>query len=310
MSNRDTDLKNPETQKRLALLALAAQRRESTHTCPDDEHFALLLEADPGSAEQQRFFDHLSVCESCREKWLVLSDELGPGSDRRDKTGFLHGRRGLLSLMGSACAVAVGVMLYLSIDYHPGLYEDDVSQAPANQDQVPAAETVRVDRFKKEAEAEKMVETDAGQVVSEPKRYRREAQMEKTATVKTSPAPQMSEPPAEQRGVEQALSDRQSFSVASGAARQPVQFEEFIESLLTYCKDRKEGISRAEWSVGMLEQGKELLEREETIARDKKAMIDNIIQLLSRSEPVKDTELHELCEKAGHMAAKTDHAPR
>ena len=310
MSDKDTHLKNQQNQDRLALLGLAAHRREADHRCPDDERFAVLLEAEPGSAEQQHFFYHLSMCESCREKWLVLSEELGRSSDREGATGFLHGRRGLLSIVGSACAVAVGVMLYLSIDYHPVVYEDNVNQVPADQDQAPAAETARVEGVEKDAEAEKVVEADAAQVMSEPKRHRQESQVQPPAKVKTGPAPKMAEAPMERQSLEQAFSDRQNFSVASGAMEESVQFGEFIASFLSYCSDRREEVSRAVQSEDVIEQGKGLLEREGTIARHKKAMIDKIIQLLGSSEPVKDTELEKLCEEAKRMAAETNRAPR
>ncbi len=310
MSDKDTQLKNQQTRKRLALLGLAAHRREADRTCPDDERFAVLLEAEPGSAEQQHFFDHLSVCESCREKWLVLSEELGRSSDREGATGFLHGRRGLLSIVGSACAVAVGVMLYLSIDYRPVLYEDGVTQAPADQDQAPAAESARVDGLEKEAEAEKLADADAGQIISEPKRHRQEPQVQLPAKVKTSPAPKTAEKPVERRSLEQTLSNRQSFSVAGGAMKQSIQFGEFIDSFLSYCGDRHGEVSRAAQQKDIIEQGKSLLEREGTGARHEKAMIDKIIQLLGSSEPVKDTELEQLCEEAERRAAETNRAPR
>lgn len=308
MSDKDTHLKNPEAQKRLALLGLAAQRREGEHECPDDDQFALLLEAGPGSGEQQHFWGHLSACESCREKWLVLTDEVERSPENKNKSGFLHGRRGLLSLVGSACAVAVGVMLYLSIDYRPVLYEDTVPQAPAEQDPTPLAETVREDGVKKEADAERLVEADAGQIVSEPKRYQRESQVQRPAKVKTGPAPKVAEAPVEKRSLEQTLSSRQSFSVASGAVKQPMQFQVFIDSFVSYCDNRAKEISRG--SKEILAQGKEMGELEGTITQDQKALIDKIVQLLSSSEPVKDTELDELCDEAERMGDKTNRSPR
>jgi hypothetical protein len=318
MSDKDTHLKNPETQRRLALLGLAAERRGAGQPCPDDQRFALLLEADPGSAEQQRFFTHLSECESCREKWLVLLDELERSSDQSAKAGLLRGRRGLLSLAGSVCAVAVGVMLYLSIDYHPVHFDARDAEAPerasqvvpADQDQAPAAETGRVDSFRKEAEVEKMVEADAGEIASEPKRHRRESHMEQPAQVKTSPAPQMTEAPEQRRNLEQVLSERQSFSVVGGAVEHPVQFKELLDSFLSYCDDRPKEGSRTAWSRDIVEKGEGLREPGNTITRDQEGLIDKIVQLLSSSEPVKDSELDKLCEEAGRMAAETDQALR
>lgn len=310
MSDKDINLKNPETQKRLALLGLAAQRREAEQPCPDDVRFAQLLEADSGSAEQQHFWDHLSWCESCREKWLVLSSELARSGDSKAKTGILRSRRGLLSLAGSACAVAVGVMLYLSIDYRPEHYEGTVLQAPADQDTTKISEAVRMDGLKKEAEAETAAEADAGQAVSEVKQYRRESQLQQPAEVKTSPAPQMAEAPMVQRRSQKVLADRQSFSVASGALESPIQFAEFIDSFLNFCDNPQEEISRAVFSEDMLEQGKKLLELDGTMTPEQKGLVEKIAQLLSGSEPVKDTELGTLCEESVRMAAERDHPPR
>ena len=92
--------------------------------------------------------------------------------------------------------------------------------------------------------------------------------------------------------------------------KHPVQFGDYIDSFLSYCGDQYGEESRAAWSEDMREQGKVLLEREGTVAPDEKAMIDKIIQLLSSSEPVKDTELDNLCEEAEGMAADKGRAPR
>jgi hypothetical protein len=92
--------------------------------------------------------------------------------------------------------------------------------------------------------------------------------------------------------------------------KHPVQFGEYIDSFLSYCGDQYGEQSHAVWSEDMREQGKVLLEREGTIAREEKAMIDKIIQLLSSSEPVNDTELDQLCKEAERMAADTGRAPR
>lgn len=310
MSAKDTKLKNPETQKQLALLGLAAKRQETEQPCPDDERFALLLEAEPGSAEQQHFFDHLAGCESCREKWLVLSDELVDGADSQKSTGILQSRRGLLSLVGSACAVAVGVMLYLSIDYRPVLYEGKVSQAPIDQDNGQFAEAVRGDGVKKESEAEEVVEAGARQPASGVKQYRQEPQLQRPAEVRTSPAPRMAEAPVVQRRPQKALADRQSLSVAGGAAKQPVQFGELIDSFLSYCEDRHQDVSRAASSEDMVEQGKELLELDGAMTPEQRGLVEKIVQLLSGSEPVKDTELGKLCEEADRLAAEREQAPR
>jgi hypothetical protein len=63
-------------------------------------------------------------------------------------------------------------------------------------------------------------------------------------------------------------------------------------------------------SKEILAQGKEMGELEGTITQDQKALIDKIVQLLSSSEPVKDTELDELCDEAERMGANINRSPR
>lgn len=148
MNTRDPHLSDQEKRERLALLALAADRQKSTGECPDDERFAEFLEADPRAPEQQAILEHLSGCDVCRRKWLTLSEELAhaDAGGRRGTSRF--GRRNLLGALGSACAVALGVMLYLSIDYHSpsqqealltgsALKQDTVSESARPQKSVP-----------------------------------------------------------------------------------------------------------------------------------------------------------------------------
>jgi hypothetical protein len=87
-----------------------------------------------------------------------------------------------------------------------------------------------------------------------------------------------------------------------------MQFKVFIDSFVSYFDNRHKEISRG--SKEILAQGKEMGELEGTITQDQKALIDKIVQLLSSSEPVKDTELDELCDEAERMGAKTNRSPR
>ena len=140
MSKKDSYLSDAEKRDRLALAGLAADRKTAMEPCPDDQRFAEFLEADPASPEQQSFVKHLAACESCRQKWLVLSEELVETDGKMTKTGAWYGNRGLLSVFGSACALAAGVMLYLAIDYRPATFNVADSPAPERAQEAPVDE--------------------------------------------------------------------------------------------------------------------------------------------------------------------------
>lgn len=104
-----------------AHLALAADRPAEPEVCLDDDVFARFLEMSPGSEKHQEVLDHLSVCDACYQKWLSVTEILDKASE---KQAARSRKRSLLTAAGSACALAVGVMLYLSIDYHPLVQTD------------------------------------------------------------------------------------------------------------------------------------------------------------------------------------------
>ncbi len=123
MSNKGQHRDDPISRKRLAQLGLAVDSAGPEESCPDAERFAEMLDAEVGSAAHRAFLEHLSVCEPCLQKWLVLSDELDSRTqDRRGVSPWFKHRR-LLTGVGSACGLALVAMLYLAIDYRPVLYD-------------------------------------------------------------------------------------------------------------------------------------------------------------------------------------------
>ena len=77
MSRKSHNRDDQQARERLAPLGLAADLADPGEPCPDDSRFSELLEAEPGSADQAQFFEHLSRCESCFQKWVALTDVLG-----------------------------------------------------------------------------------------------------------------------------------------------------------------------------------------------------------------------------------------
>lgn len=128
MSDKGQHRDDPASRERLARLGLAVERSRPDESCPDAERFAEMLDAEAGSAVHRAFLEHLSVCEPCLQKWLVLSSEL----DRRSKdlTGAApwFKRRRLLTGVGSACGLALAAVLYLAVDYRPLHYDGGDAQ--------------------------------------------------------------------------------------------------------------------------------------------------------------------------------------
>ena len=183
MSKKDSYLNDTGKRERLALAGLAADRKTAMEPCPDAERFAEFLEADPASPEQQSFVKHLAACASCRQKWLILSEELDESKDKKAESGPWFSRRGLLGFVGSACAIAVGVMLYLSIDYTsvpldvPDFPTEEIaSEAPADPALRQVAKPDTDAEIKKEAESNRLdspaTRESAADVVSAQQKYR------------------------------------------------------------------------------------------------------------------------------------------
>ena len=310
MNDNNINLKKTEHQERLALLGLAAERRKAAGTCPDDEQFALFLEAEPGSAEQRRFFDHLAACDFCRQKWLTLTEELEPSSGEKAGLHAVLARRGLLSLAGSACAVTVGVMLYLSIDYQPGSLDSDVPPVTEREIKAPAEQARRSAGGDSAVQLKEETAAEADTVVSEPAvkmtAKRLEQEMQQSAKPKTSPAPPQADPPANRFGANRVAAEQEGFSSDVGSVEEHRTFREFINAFLSLCENRHRAGSQTASPMDTVKQGRDLLGLEETMTLAQKELVKEIVQLLTGPEPVKDTELDRLCAEADSLAAETD----
>jgi hypothetical protein len=118
MSNNKESSDKTEIRRRLAFLALAAeQREEATGDCPGQEMWAVFLEGEVAVDEQQAVLAHISRCEACYQRWLELSRELERADQDGSGVGAVLKRRWWLSGAGSIGAIALGIMLFLSLDY-------------------------------------------------------------------------------------------------------------------------------------------------------------------------------------------------
>lgn len=314
MSKKDTHLKNGKDRERLALLGLSADPQIVQGPCPDDEMFAIFLEAGPAAPVQQNFVDHLAVCESCRQKWLILSEELAGGTEKKAAAASWLGRRSLFSLVGSACAIAVGVMLYLSIDYNsvpldaPDFRTTELaSDAPADLVLRRDVITGRQAERNKAADVEKLKEAEvpepAADATSAQKKYRA-PMSKKSATPESAAVESLGEKPLSKRASSQR--PEEGFSAAAGAPQIDQEFVAFIDSFTSLCKNRETGNPESAVLKDTVKQGRDLLQHDKALIKPYKEFIEDIVQLLTSTEPVKGTELARLCKQAGRVAAEMD----
>ena len=317
MRKKDSNLSNAEIRERLALMGLTADRETAIERCPDDGRFAEFLEADPASPEQQSFVNHLASCESCRQKWLILSEELSENAGKGAKTGAWFGHRGLLSLVGSACALAAGVTLYLAIDYRPVQFDgagsptaERPSEAPTDQGLrqvvVPGADT----KVRKKLEVEKLAEADTAEPLADVVLDRQKVRTQMSAEMPSKPASAPAKSLGKQPGSPQVgpLHDQEGFSANVDALESNESLKEFIDSFSSLCESRETAGALGADLAHTAEQGRALLELEKTMETPYNDLIEEIVQLLAQKEPVKDTELDKLCTQVGRVAAEMDKA--
>ncbi|MGA7279919.1 MAG: hypothetical protein WBW79_18440 [Desulfocapsaceae bacterium] len=147
MVNNKESLDKREVKRRLALLALASeQQEEALGDCPEPEVFAAFLEGNPAAPEYQAVLGHVSRCESCYQRWLELSRELGRAGQGASKAGSLVNRKRWLSGAGSIGAIALGIMLFLSLDYQAPEQQSAFQDAPETAPQaVPPSVRMQAD---------------------------------------------------------------------------------------------------------------------------------------------------------------------
>ena len=147
MANNKESLDKREVRRRLALLALASeQQEEAVGDCPEPEVFAAFLEGDPAAPENMAVLGHVSRCESCYQRWLELSRELKRAGQGASKAGSLVKRKRWLGGAGSIGAIALGIMLFFSLDYRGPDQQPAVQEAPETAPQtVPPSVRMQAD---------------------------------------------------------------------------------------------------------------------------------------------------------------------
>ncbi len=309
-----------QARERLAHLGLAADQGEPGEPCPDDSRFSALLEAEPGSAEQALFFDHLSRCDSCFQKWMALTEVLGEPAQTRSRPGARWKRRGLVGAVGSACGLALGVMLYLNIDQRPPQYDAaDLSSGPAAVRTAPSpesaaaykseeagpveqppeaafsGETSRVAKNRAEAELPALVEQemagstvapgDAGVVGSVIPGY----DDERAADT----APEVPQPVQIDR-------ERAGFPPREPAAGS-IDFISFISSFSDLCTTHPATLPPEDVWRPILNSGRLLLGSKQLGEAEKREFVEKSVRLLEKERAIDDKEWSELCEHARRL---------
>lgn len=307
----------------LAHLALAADRSAVPGDCPDNEAFARFLEIESESDDRQKMLDHISTCEACYQKWLSVSDVLDAESEKETATRFLNRR--LMTAAGSACALAVGVMLYLSIDYQP-LIKTDMERSVAT---VPAPVSPVIEEIgegdglgKTSAPMRNLQELsssdeqiDGVEVESKPpadkvmaeyrvgKGRRAEVPEQTAAPLQSGDAAIDSEPQKEV--TVQAMVREKSVQTGNRLAS-PVQDQElsktdgaalFIEQFVALCGDFRDNRLKQSTVEKLVEQGRSLL-RAGNLPADEQGMIDEISEILEQHSSTEKTTFSEVCERA------------
>ena len=333
MSKHDGYLSDQEKRERLALLALAADREKSTGECPDDERFAEFLEADPRSAEQRSILEHLSGCDSCRQKWLTLRGELERAEDGSRTGSSWYGRRNLLGALGSAGAVALGVMLYLAIDYRPAPQESSITQESAvrrevgtdsaapkktvagvadqgaepsrgvqSPEPVPAGQPAGVVTGRQQTEDVELSEVTDMVMDGLPEPLAKSVQPETAA----APPRELESADREEKSVDAppdqarpapALAQK-SFSGAAENTGFQDPLVAFFNAVADFCTEAREGSGLDSVAEKVTEEGLALLEFETAVHAPHTELIEEIIRTLQLKETEPNRNLDGFCEPA------------
>ena len=304
---------------RLANLALAADQSVMSEDCPDDETFARFIEGGLSSDERQTVFEHISKCDGCYRKWLSVSDVLDTEQEKHRHTRYR--KRGLMTAAGSVCAAAVGVMLYLSIDYQPmvqtdrvdSVYSEKASAPPVSEQQVEpegigAAPEPKRDRLATSA-ADTKADFEAldSEVVQDPAvnlaRKKQRAPEERAESPQAKSALMVPEPgvvagaPGEngtERDVtaspESSLSTPQHPGELGGTAH-------YIEEFVSLCGDYPENRVKQSTVDTLVERGQALL-RTDTVQGDERAVITEITTILEKGIARDSGAFIDTCRRA------------
>jgi len=229
-----------------------------------------------------------------------------------------------LAAVGSACALAVGVMLYLAIDYQPllkheaadsGIIANNMtvplakkeSDAPVPEEMIAKPRTfglaekevaeledrgIAEERAKAQADKKTMAEVGSALAVKE--------------KAPTRPAAgQISETDNAARQADQALAEPEAAVAGQQDAAAPVRarFAEksdalgsYIDLLQDFCA-AGEGTEDATSFAQYAGKGRELLESEELSGTENRKFVEDIVELMEKGAPTDDNATVALCQR-------------
>ncbi len=336
MNRKEQKRDDSVSRERLAHLGLAADRAGPKGNCPDDNRFTEMLDGEAGSQLHRSFFEHLSRCEICFQKWLVLSEELG--GHRKNRAGSVpwFKRRPVLTGVGSACALALVMVLYLAIDYRPVLFDKVASQSddqasigssiaePGERGQVEADAEQRSKSRQRAASADTDLVPETRTIHGQAEAPKIEGQQPAVASAPAAPVRMQKE--AASTAVDSAEHDRtlsqsdyadsgvpaplemsnritmeakQHRPVAGhGVVHKPKEYNDLIDRIAELCRSG-DGVIEAADAGQMLKQARMLLAPEAIPAGESRKFIEYVVDFLEKERSIDDEKRGEFCAKAG-----------
>ncbi|PIE65142.1 MAG: hypothetical protein CSA26_04690 [Desulfobacterales bacterium] len=111
MSNRKIPDASNINNRRIARLALAADREKRLPGCVTAEEMALFLDHRCGYEKEGKIRAHLASCDQCYREWLILSRFITQ-KKQKGRIISLFARRPFLTITGSSLALAASVTIF------------------------------------------------------------------------------------------------------------------------------------------------------------------------------------------------------
>ena len=324
---KEKDKRKREIDRRLSLLALNAEQAEVLDNCPDDTDFATFLDSDPLAPENETIRNHISLCESCYQRWLILSEDLSGAAETKSGPTQRFIKPRLLATIGSACALAAGVMLYISIDYKPILKQDmqevrteqDSFLQPGDQSFSGDQEAVLSDsvQTKPPLKVKRSVANVSGvsNEMHQPEpnvssMSQQMPMMKKEAKVtgaEMAPGSVQEDMQADMRAYKQVMGGQEEHStsvasavLAKGSADQmgngTDRYQDFLTLISAFCSDTEDKNAVTQFET-LVNRGRDLMKSDDRIDFDQKAVVEQIVILLEKEDFDKGIDRKKLCER-------------
>jgi hypothetical protein len=303
--------------RRTALLGLAADRPVSAGVCLTPEEMAELVENQCPIERKEKYFRHVANCESCYREWLTLHEVLDQMSEsKRESRIFKIFKPGKMALLGTFLAAAASVVVFLNINNTVMEKESlPVPAAPMRQE-VSSPGQEQASPLDRALQAERKAEDNDGRTPVKPA-MPTEALKQKMPVVHDAvrierkksvpPVPPATPPapvtvpkegtPAQQSfPTEQALPETSGEDVTQKAIRSragsgmaipnkgqigAAAFDQWREQLESGCAERRE--SEAFW-LEIEQKGRQLMENSEELEGEEKEILKNLLFLTTGIE--------------------------